>query len=67
MTFSFIQAIERGRARTYRDLLHSMRYDVHSALGNANNYGSSGDPFTSLISMLVTGGSLSGQKVQVQD
>ena len=62
MTFCFIQAIERGRARTYSELLNSMRYDVQGASGPTNN---SGDPIMSLIDMLVTGGSLSGQKIQV--
>lgn len=31
MTFSFIQAIENGQAKTYADLLYSMRSIIHSA------------------------------------
>ncbi|KAI4369310.1 hypothetical protein MLD38_017765 [Melastoma candidum] len=55
MTFSFIQAIERGQASTYGSILNSMR----STIRNTGNDVGSG-VVTSLITMLVTGGSLSG-------
>lgn len=54
MTFCFIQAIERGHARTYRDLLSAMRYNIR------NSGGAPGGRVTSLIEMLLTGGSYSG-------
>jgi hypothetical protein len=57
MTFCFIQAVERsGPGATYGTILTSMR----SAIKNAGSGGSGGgDVVTSLISMLLTGGSLS--------
>lgn len=56
MTFCFIQAIERsGPGATYGTILTSMR----SAIKNAGSGGSGGgDVVTSLVSMLLTGGSL---------
>lgn len=60
MTFCFIQAIERGHAATYGSILNAMR----SAIRNAGN-GSGGGAVTSLISMLLTGGSVGGGFRQV--
>lgn len=56
MTFCFIQAVERsGPGATYGTILTSMR----SAIKNAGSGGSGGgDVVTSLVSMLLTGGSL---------
>eukprot|EP00249_Psilotum_nudum_P017468 c26337_g1_i1 orf=61-1137(+) len=55
MTFCFIQAIERGHARTYRDILSAMRSYIRNA-----DMGSSGGMVTTLIEMLLTGGSYNG-------
>ncbi|THG15339.1 hypothetical protein TEA_005316 [Camellia sinensis var. sinensis] len=55
MTFCFIQAIERGHATTYGSVLNSMRTAIRSV---GNDVG--GGVATSLLSMLLTGGSVSG-------
>ncbi|XP_043715300.1 metacaspase-1-like isoform X2 [Telopea speciosissima] len=55
MTFCFIQAIERGHGTTYGSMLNAMR----SAIRNTGNDLGAG-PVTSLLTMLLTGGSLSG-------
>lgn len=54
MTYSFIQAIEVGNATTYGNMLNSMR----STIRNTDNLG--GGVVTSLLTMLLTGQSLSG-------
>lgn len=59
MTFCFIQAIEQcGRTATYGSILTAMR----TAIKNAGKSGGTGggDVVTSLLSMLLTGGSLTG-------
>ncbi|XP_057495588.1 metacaspase-1-like [Actinidia eriantha] len=55
MTFCFIQAIERGHGTTYGSILNSMRSAIRTA-GNEPG----GGVATSLITMLLTGGSTSG-------
>jgi hypothetical protein len=55
MTFCFIQAIERGEAATYGSILNSMRTTIRNTGGGASIAG--GGAVTSLISMLLTGGS----------
>ncbi|KAF5777005.1 putative metacaspase type I, plant [Helianthus annuus] len=60
MTFSFIQAIERGHATTYGDMLTSMRTTIRN---NESDMG--GGAVTSLLGMLLTGGSLGGGIRQV--
>uniref|UniRef100_A0A803P1M4 Metacaspase-1 n=1 Tax=Cannabis sativa TaxID=3483 RepID=A0A803P1M4_CANSA len=55
MTYSFIQAIERGHATTYGNMLNSMRSTIRNT---ANDLG--GGIVTSLLTMLLSGGSLSG-------
>lgn len=55
MTYCFIQAIERGHGATYGSILNSMRTTIRST-GDAMG----GGPVTSLMTMLLTGGSLSG-------
>ncbi|XP_068649990.1 metacaspase-1-like [Aristolochia californica] len=55
MTFCFIQAIERGHGTTYGSILNSMRTTIRNT-GEQTG----GGPTTSLISMLLTGGSASG-------
>lgn len=62
MTFCFIQAVERGHAQTYGSLLNAMRGAIRST--NVNSGMGSG-PITSLLEMLVMGGSLSGGLTQV--
>lgn len=62
MTFCFIQAVERGHAQTYGSLLNAMRAAIRST--NVNSGMGSG-PITSLLEMLVTGGSLTGGLTQV--
>jgi hypothetical protein len=57
MTFCFIQAIERGQAATYGSILSSMRETIRNTGGGASMAG--GGAVTSLISMLLTGGSAS--------
>ncbi|PWA95370.1 metacaspase 2 [Artemisia annua] len=61
MTFSFIQAIERGNATTYGDILTSMRTTIQEV---ATDVG--GDAVTSLLSMLLNGGSLGAIKQEPQ-
>ncbi|XP_057721405.1 metacaspase-1 [Arachis stenosperma] len=55
MTFCFIQAIERGHGTTYGSILNAMR----TAIRNVGNDGDviGGGVVTSLLSMLLTGGS----------
>ncbi|KAL6964928.1 Metacaspase-1 [Sarracenia purpurea var. burkii] len=55
MTFCFIQAIERGQASTYGSILNSMRSAIRSVGDDAG-----GGVATSLLTMLLTGGSASG-------
>ncbi|KAM0918634.1 hypothetical protein ACQ4PT_008724 [Festuca glaucescens] len=55
MTFCFIQAIERGQAATYGSILNSMRTTIRNTGGGDSMAG--GGAVTSLISMLLTGGS----------
>ncbi|KAJ8649946.1 hypothetical protein MRB53_002969 [Persea americana] len=55
MTYCFIQAIERGNGATYGSILNSMRATIRSTSNEM-----SGGPVTTLISMLLTGGSLGG-------
>ncbi|KAL8149339.1 metacaspase-1-like [Apium graveolens] len=62
MTFSFIQAIERGNANTYGDILTAMRSTIRKTDG-----GLGGGAVSSLLSLLLTGGSLgSGMKQEPQ-
>jgi hypothetical protein len=56
MTFCFIQAIERGQGTTYGSILNSMRTTIRNTGESA---GVGGGAVTSLITMLLTGGSLS--------
>lgn len=56
MTFCFIQAIERGNGTTYGSILNSMRSTIRSA---GSELGSGGGVVTSLITMMLTGGSAS--------
>ncbi|GMH00649.1 hypothetical protein Nepgr_002488 [Nepenthes gracilis] len=57
MTYCFIQAIERGQASTYGSMLNSMRSAIQKT---GNDVGLGGGVVTSLLTMLVNGGSLSG-------
>lgn len=60
MTFCFIQAIERGHESTYGSILNAMRTAIQNA-GDAM----SGGPLTSVLTMLLSGGSLGGGLRQV--
>lgn len=60
MTYCFIQAIERGQGATYGTILTSMRSTIRST-GDSLSAG----PVTSLITMLLTGGSMPGTLRQV--
>lgn len=62
MTFCFIQAIERGHAQTYGSLLCAMRDAIRTT--NVNS-GMGAGPVTSLLEMLVQGGSTTGGLTQV--
>ncbi|XP_059633798.1 metacaspase-1-like [Cornus florida] len=57
MTFCFIQAIERGQGTTYGSVLNSMRSAIRN-VGGGDNLG--GGVVTSLLTMLLTGGSVGG-------
>ncbi|XVF49474.1 hypothetical protein PTKIN_Ptkin04bG0015600 [Pterospermum kingtungense] len=54
MTYAFIQAIERGHATTYGNMLNAMRSTIR------NKGEQEGGLVTSLLTMLLTGGSLGG-------
>nr|AXQ06489.1 metacaspase [Vriesea carinata] len=56
MTFCFIQAIERNHGTTYGSMLNAMR----SAIRNTGNDVMSGGAVSSLLTMLLTGGSVGG-------
>lgn len=58
MTFCFIQAIEKGHAATYGSILTAMRNAIRSVGSGGGDFG--GGAVTSLISMLLTGGSTIG-------
>lgn len=58
MTFCFIQAIEHGNASTYGSLLSSMDNAIRSARSDMG--GGGGGAVTSLLTMLLTVGSLAG-------
>ncbi|GLT66374.1 hypothetical protein SLA2020_387420 [Shorea laevis] len=60
MTYSFIQAIERGHGATYGSMLTTMR----STIRNADN--ALGSIVTSLLTMLGTGGILGGLRQEPQ-
>ncbi|CAB4317169.1 unnamed protein product [Prunus armeniaca] len=55
MTYAFIQAIERGHGNTYGNMLNAMQSTIRNT---HKDHG--GGIVTSLISMLLTGGSLGG-------
>lgn len=57
MTFCFIKAIEQGHGDTYGSILNAMRSTIRNTSGAA-----AGGPITSLLSMLLTGGSLGALK-----
>lgn len=61
MTYCFIQAIERGQASTYGSMLNSMRSAIRN-VGNGGGTGgiAGGGVVTSLLTMLVSGGSVVG-------
>ncbi|XP_024401505.1 metacaspase-1 isoform X1 [Physcomitrium patens] len=61
MTFCFIQAIERGHAQTYGSLLCAMREAIRTTKVNS---GMGTGTITSLMEMLVSGGSLTGGLTQ---
>ncbi|XAR54215.1 hypothetical protein NMG60_11029248 [Bertholletia excelsa] len=58
MTFCFIQAIERGQGTTYGSILNAMRSAIRSTGSESSALG--GGVVTSLLTMLITGGSVSG-------
>ncbi|XP_052178135.1 metacaspase-1-like [Diospyros lotus] len=61
MTFSFIQAIEREQATTYGNMLTSMRSTISNRESNAG-----GGVVTTLLTMLLTGGSLGSMRQEPQ-
>lgn len=61
MTFCFIQAIETGHGTTYGSILNSMR----AAIRNTGSGDLIGVAVTSLLNMLLTGGSIGGGLRQV--
>ncbi|KAJ6850624.1 uncharacterized protein M6B38_263880 [Iris pallida] len=61
MTFCFIKAIEQGHGDTYGSILNAMRSTIRNTSG-----ATAGGPITSLLSMLLTGGSLGALKQEPQ-
>ncbi|KAL5724180.1 Metacaspase-1 [Ranunculus cassubicifolius] len=59
MTFCFIQAFEHGQGNTYGSILTSMRTAIRNT-GSGGGGGGGGGAVTSLLGMLLTGGSLGG-------
>lgn len=55
MTYSFIQAIEKGHGSTYGSMLNAMRSTLHEATSGFNG----GGLVTSLITTFINGGSSS--------
>lgn len=60
MTYSFIQAIERGHGNTYGNILNAMRSTIRHTDSQID-----GGVVTTLITMLLTGGSVGGGLRQV--
>lgn len=58
MTFCFIQAIERGHAATYGSMLNAMRAAIRGVGSSGDGLG--GGAVTTVLTMLLTGGSLGG-------
>ncbi|XP_023890858.2 metacaspase-1 [Quercus suber] len=58
MTYCFIQAIESGHATTYGSVLNSMRTAIRCT--GRNDLGVGGGAVTSLLNMLLIGGSVGG-------
>ncbi|KAL0464275.1 UNVERIFIED_CONTAM: Metacaspase-1 [Sesamum latifolium] len=65
MTFCFIQAIDQGQGSTYGSILNSMRNTIRGVGSSGPNFGG-GMPAvaTSLLNMLITGGSGGGRLTQ---
>ncbi|KAM3682854.1 hypothetical protein ACJW31_12G102600 [Castanea mollissima] len=63
MTYSFIQAIERGQATTYGAMLNAMRSTIRNT---DDDLGGGGNIVTSLLTMLLTGGSGVGLRQEPQ-
>ncbi|KAF5743629.1 metacaspase-1-like [Tripterygium wilfordii] len=61
MTYSFIQAIERGHGTTYGNMLNVMRSTIQNKKNELN-----GRILTPLLTMLFTGGSFNGLKQEPQ-
>ncbi|KAL5862714.1 hypothetical protein ACOSQ3_000228 [Xanthoceras sorbifolium] len=61
MTYAFIQAIERGHGATYGNVLKAMRSTLRSADSEID-----GGLVTTLIGMLLTGGSVGGLRQEPQ-
>lgn len=67
MTFCFIQAIERSaQGTTYGSLLNSMRTTIRNTGNEGGGIGGSGGVVTTVLSMLLTGGSAIGGLRQVK-
>lgn len=61
MTFSFIQAIERGQGTTYGSILNAMRTSIRRSDSDLG-----GKIVTTLLTMLINGGSLGSGERQVK-
>ncbi|XP_075650456.1 metacaspase-1-like [Castanea sativa] len=66
MTYSFIQAIERGQATTYGAMLNAMRSTIRNTDDDLGGGGGGGGIVTSLLTMLLTGGSGGGLRQEPQ-
>ncbi|KAF4394156.1 hypothetical protein G4B88_000667 [Cannabis sativa] len=60
MTYCLIQAIECGQGSTYGSILNSMRSNIRNT-GSRGGVGGGGDVVTTLIGMILTGGSAGGR------
>lgn len=54
MTYAFIQAIEKGQGATYGSILNAMRSTIRKT---SEELVAGGGPVTTLLTMLLTGGS----------
>ncbi|CAM8976116.1 unnamed protein product [Rhodiola kirilowii] len=69
MTYSFIEAIERGHGGTYGSLLTAMRATIHDSLSQFANVGTSSGGehhhrISALLTMLLSGGRISNRAIQ---
>uniref|UniRef100_A0A7N1A9K7 Metacaspase n=1 Tax=Kalanchoe fedtschenkoi TaxID=63787 RepID=A0A7N1A9K7_KALFE len=74
MTYSFIEAIERGHGATYGSILTAMRATIHDCLsqfaGLASGSGSAGAErlhLSEILTMLLSGGHIRNRQIRIQE